>query len=65
MKDVDVDLKRQYGVLGHCVNLNKLLNVYFLGCTLKMQVGLGVGGSRPIICLVAVWETLCKYWALP
>jgi len=65
MKDVDFDPERQYGVLGHCVNLNKLLDLYFLGCTLKMQVGLGVGGSRPIICLVAVCEALCKYWALP
>jgi hypothetical protein len=65
MKDVDVDLQRWYGVLGHCVSFNKLPNVYFLGCVLKMQVGLGVGGSRPTICPMVVWEALCNYWALP
>ncbi len=62
---MDANPQRWYGVLGHCVKLNKLPDVCFLGCTLKMQIGIGTRGSRPIICLVAIWEALCKYCALP
>lgn len=62
---MDADLQTRSGVLGHCVNSNKLLDVYFFGCTLKMQVGLGVRGSMPTICPMAVWETLCTYWVSP
>jgi hypothetical protein len=60
MKDVNIDSQRRY-----CVNLNKLLNVCFLGCTLKMKVSVGARGSRPTIYPMAIWETLCKYWASP